>query len=517
MVLTIDISPEAVWDDGTPITVADFQCTFEAVMNTPGSLSTAGYDQIISVEAGTSDKQVVVSFSAVYAAYKNLFSATPGVFPAADVADCSDVSGDFGTELPFSGRPWMLESWSEEQAILVPNPGFWDASQTPVAQRVVIVPKEDTDTEMASLLSGESDFIFPQAYAGITETLTDPNINFVPGYGTNYEGLYFQQLDGPFADDDYRQAFFKSIDREFILANIYDPIFPGAPLLQCGLWVPTVGPWCENTQFENSYDPEGAVQIMTDAGWILNGDGFWEKDGVVPEVGWVVNEGNTRRETTQAIMIPEFIAAGFNVVTDNTDADTYFQIRLPALDYDLAMYINTAAPDPSVTSIMACENVPSAENNNQGQNSTGWCNEEATELMHQSDQTADEAARADLIHQVGQYLVDDAVMVPLFQFPNVAAWRTDRLGGDAPGANASNYRGFGHNLWEWEPSSGDQIIIGAEQWPGCLNPVTECANSSWYVWSTYFLIAPGVWDTTADGQYLPTNLVTGEPTVEILG
>ena len=81
-------------------------------------------------------------------------------------------------------------------------------------------------------------------------------------------------------------------------------------------------------------------------------------------------------------------------------------------------------------------------------------------------------------------------MLPLFQFPNIAAWRTDQLGGPVD-AEAGNYRAFS-NIDEWEDVDGDgQIIIGAEQWPECLNPVTECANSSWYVWTTAFQVLPG--------------------------
>ena len=57
----------------------------------------------------------------------------------------------------------------------------------------------------------------------------------------------------------------------------------------------------------------------------------------------------------------------------------------------------------------------------------------------QSDQEVDETARADLIHQIGQALVDDAVVLPLFQFPNIAAWRTDQLSGPID-ADAANYR-----------------------------------------------------------------------------
>lgn len=511
MTVTYPLNPDAVWEDGSPITEADFQCTFDATMNTPGSLSTTGYDQILDVTEGDDAGSVVVTFASVYAPYKNLFNV---IIKAAAVADCNDISADFAEELPISGRPWILDSWSSDQAILVPNEAYW-GDNIPVAERVVMVPKADQDTEVASLLSGESEMIFPQAFSGLSDALNDPNIEFTPGYGTNYEGLYFQQDSGPFADDDFRTAFSMSIDRDKILENIYGPIFPGGELLNCGVWVPTIGPWCDQTAFQDTFDSAGAEQVLTDAGWVKDAAGMWTLDGAPPpEIRWVVNTGNVRRETTQALIIPDLQAAGFNVVSSNCDAACYFQQRLPALDYELAMYINTASPDPTVTGILACENVPSAANANQGQNSTGWCNEEATELMHQSDAELDEATRADQIHQIAALMAQDHVMLPLYQFPNIVAWRTDRIGGPVD-AEAANYRAFSNNLFDWEPIGDTEIIIGAEQWPECLNPVTECANSSWYVWTTAFHVLPSAFDTTADGDYEITDLLSGEPVVEV--
>lgn len=523
MTITYTIDPAAVWSDGTPITVADFQCLKDATLNTVGSLSTSGYDQITSIEAGVDDHEVVVSFSTVYAPYKLLFNP---IFPAHMVADCNDISADFGTSYGISGREWLLEEWSETQAILVPNTAYWNADKAPIAQRVVIVPKEDQDTEINSLLSGESGFIFPQAFSGITDVLDDPNIEYTPGYGTNYEGLYMMSDPGcgpkddaecvaPFADPIFRKAFAMSVDRELILANIYDPIFPGGPLLQCGTWVPTVGPWCKNDIWNDSYDPEGAATLLTDNGWAQGADGYWAKDGAeATPIRWIINTGNIRRENTQALMIPVLQGLGFNVVADNTDADTYFQIRLPSLDYDLAMYISTASPDPTVTAIFACDQIPSPDNDNKGQNSTGWCNEDATALMYESDTEVDETARADLIHQIAQYMYDDGIMLPLYQFPNIGAWRTDQISGPVD-ANVANYRGFGNNLYAWEPVTGDQIIIGAEQWPGCINPITECANSSWMVWTTSFLIWPGAFDATAEGTFEVSDLLAGDPVVAV--
>jgi len=516
MTITYDISPDAVWSDGTPVTANDFICTYNATMNTPGSLSTFGYDQMISVAAGASDKQVVVEFATVFAPYKGMFNIILPAHTAADPA-CMDVSADWLDSIPVSARPWLLESWSLDQAILVPNEAYW-GDDTPQATRLIQVPRVE-DGGIAALGAGEVDFIFPQAFAGITDALAADNVDFVPGYGTNYEGLYFQQgeqRNGPFADDDFRAAFSMSIDRELILANIYDPIFPGSQLLQCGLWVPTIGPWCQNDQFTDSYDPEGAAALLEGAGWVKDDSGMWAKDGVVPEIKWMINTPNPRREGTQALLIPVLQEAGFNVVADNGDAAAVFQQRLPAGDYDLGMYINTASPDPSVTGIMSCSQVPSPENNNVGQNSTQWCNEAASELMLQSDTEIDEAARADLIHQIGQALVDDHVMLPLFQFPNIAAWRTDRIEGEAPAADAANYRAYNNSSQNWVPlADSGEIVVGAEQWPECINPITECANSSWMVWTTAFVVLPAVWDTTSDGGFVLTNLMAGEPVVTV--
>jgi hypothetical protein len=109
----------------------------------------------------------------------------------------------------------------------------------------------------------------------------------------------------------------------------------------------------------------------------------------------------------------------------------------------------------------------------------------------------------------------DFTMMPLFQFPKSGAFRTDRVANVEGQLN--NYRAFSDEF-QWKDVDGDgKIVIGAEQWPGCLNPTTECANSSWYQWTTANLVLPGVWDTTNDAGYALTDLVTTEPKVELAG
>ena len=510
MTVTYDIAPEAVWEDGSAITAADFAATWQANLNTPGSIDTSGWDQIDSVEAGSSDKQVVVEFKSVYGPYKSLFG---GLIKAATVENPSDISADFADFLSFSGRPWKMKSWSPSQVVYVPNDKYWGDDKA-VTKELVMVPLADQDTEVAAIKAGEIDFAYPQFYGGIEEAYADPNITLKKEFGGDFEGFYFQAKCGPFANPIFREAFSKSIDRDALFQQIYVPLGGESPL-ECGPIVP--GPFCDGDEFAGSYDPAAAETLLTENGWTKGGDGFWidPATGEAPDVRWIINSGNVRRENTQAYLIPLLTAAGFKVRADNCDAACYFQQRLPALDYDMAMYINTAPPDPSyLTPGWTCDAIPTAANNNQGQNSQGWCNAEASDLLHDADFEPDAATRAELIKGALRLMAADSIMLPLFQFPKSGFWRTDKVGGPVD-AELRNYTSFINNHL-WTDLDGDgKIVIGAEQWPECLNPVTECANSSWMVWTTINQVLPGAFATTNDGAYVVTNLLTGEPTVTL--
>jgi peptide/nickel transport system substrate-binding protein len=509
MTITYDINPKAVWEDGSPITVADFKCTWEAQLNTPGSILTSGNDQITSVEAGSSDKQAVVKLKTTYAPFKTLFNP---IIKKAAVANCSDISGDFGTEMKISGREWKIDSWSPDQVTFSPNPNYWGTNK-PVAKQLVMVPRPDNEIE--ALKAGEVDFIYPQFHAGIQDELADPNVKTVLNYGGDYESIYMNLKPGrPFEDPALREAFYKSIDLDALFKQIYIPIAADGKLLTCGPIIP--GKYCPTGIFGNKFDQAGADKVMTDAGYAKGSDGFWAKGGTVPDIKWMINAGNKRREDTQSYLIPLLAKAGFKVTADNCDAGCVFQQRQPAGDYDLAMYISTAPPDPGyLTPAYAGDQIPTDANGNVGQNFQWWSNDTATKALHDADKEVDETKRAALIQTALKEMDKDYIMIPTFQFPKSGAYRTDKVG--KVEGQLNNYRAF-NDEWQWTDLDGDgKVIIGAEQWPGCLNPTTECANSSWYQWTTANMVLPGVWDTTNDAGYALTDLVTGEPKVEIGG
>ena len=509
MTIVYDIAPEAVWEDGSPITAADFNATWDAKLNTPGSLLTSGYDQVISVEAGRSDKQVEVTLKSVYAPYKNLFSS---LIKADSVEDTSDISKDFLDFIPFSGRAYKMEFWNKERLVFVRNEMYWGDDQA-VARKVVIVPVPENEDGISSIELGKIDFVFRQFYQEEIPVLEQDNVASAVASGSNFESIWLNQKCGPFADDIFRSAFIKSIDRDRLLSEIYTPIAPTSKLLQCGPI--TALDYCTGNEFANSYDPIEATKIMEGDGWIRNEIGYWEKDGVVPEIRWVSNTGNTRRERTQSYLIPLLQEAGFKVTADNCDVECYLQKRLPSMDYDLAMVTSTSQPDPGyLTKLFSCDQIPSPVNGFVGENRWGWCNDEASDLLYAADEETDPVLRASTVRQVLRLMAADHVLLPVFQFPNTGIWRTDRVGGPIDG-ELSSPAPFS-NFNQWLDVDGDgEIVIGVEQWPKCLNPITQCFDSAWMAWTTVLPVSPGAFKTTNDGRYVVTNLLVGEPVISV--
>ncbi len=514
MTITIDLAPSAVWADGSPITAADFECTWRASRSMPGSADTEGYDLITSVTSGSSDRQVVIALDDVYAPYRTLFDS---VLQASTVTDCDDVSADFAATPPSAAGPYRVESWDADRAVLVRNEHH--AGEPARTERVVLARMNDPVAEAAALQRGEVDFIYPELGPAVAPLVADPAVEASFAAGRDGESVWFQQLDGPLADPVLRAALSMSIDRQAQFDAIYRPAFDAvgfaAAVPDCGPTVP--GPYCPAGTFANTFDPFGAAQLLATNGWVRDADGWWSKDGVVPDLRFMVDSGNGRRELAQQALIAQLATLGFRVVADNCDAACVFDQRLPALDYDIAMYTSTARADPAyLTPRFTCEQVPSAESGFVGANVQGWCNTEASDALHRADRTLDPAARATLVQEVVRAMAADHVLLPLATFPTVGAWRPDRVGGPVA-AELGNERAF-DNVAAWEDVDGDgQVVIGAEQWPACLNPVTECGDAWWYRWAVADLTLPAVWRTTAGGGFEPTDLVVDEPIVTVDG
>jgi len=448
--ITYKLRPEANWDDGSPITSADVKFTWDAIMKTTGTISTSGYDQIKSIDT-PDPKTAVITFKAPYAAWGDLFGSTSinGVILKKAAFKSPNVAKEMQTSYPFSGGPFILKSYSKQQTVLVRNDKYWNKDKIPLLDQVTFVPREDQTTETNALLTGEVQAIYPQPSPGMGKTLSAPGIKVSKGAGTTYEGLWMNQSAFPFNDAKVREAFAYAVNRQGVIDAIYKQDFPDLKVLNCAGWVPNVGDWCDNNAFADlTYQPDKAKSILQSAGWTLGSDGIFTKGGKKLSIEFRTTAGNKIRENTQQILKEQTKAAGIELNIKNVPPTQLFEDLLPKREFQLAEFAQVASPDPSVTSILACDQIPTPQNSYSGQNSFSWCNKQATSLMKQSDATIDHNQRRDLIQRINKLERQDLPWIPMFQKPLILAWRDDRLAGPIGDYTQTSYSGF-FNMYDW--------------------------------------------------------------------
>jgi peptide/nickel transport system substrate-binding protein len=196
------------------------------------------------------------------------------------------------------------------------------------------------------------------------------------------------------------------------------------------LWsVPSLagGKWC-NEDFPTSPDPQRATQVLEAAGWVKGDDGYYAKDGKRLTVPLATTAGNAGRETFQQILIAGAKKIGIEIVPDNADATTLFQIRLPARQFTAAMFAQVASADPSITPQLSSDQIPT-EQSKVGQNYYGWRDAEATHLLKASDAEIDDQKRIEIFKQLGKLMARDIISIPLYAKPQILVWNESRVGG----------------------------------------------------------------------------------------
>jgi peptide/nickel transport system substrate-binding protein len=436
--VTYSLNPDAVWADGTPITCDDWAFTWAAFLNTKGTYYTAGYDQIESVDC-PDPLTTVLNFKAPFADWAFLFGGAfefvmeKAAFPDAD-PEKPDLSNDMVDGLPFSGGPWVLESWSVEQAVLVPNTNYWVEDRIPLLDQVTMIPIVDQAAEINALLNREAAAINPQASdVSVPDQLAgDPGVTSSGGSIPYNDMMWFSDDNPPLDDPEVREALLFALNREAVLDALIKLNAPEAEIVNCILYLPGLGPWCTPVFADVSYDPAHSVEVLEADGWDCSGvpDSPCTKDGQPLVLTISANSGNTRREASQQIFKEGAKPAGFQLEIENYGPGVYFGRVCPRGLVHVCDYASGGNPGVSLaTTSFQCAYIPSVENEFAGGNWNHYCSEEADAVMNQLQAELDPAVQAELMAQLQQIFRDDAMSLPMYVLPTVMAWRSDTIAG----------------------------------------------------------------------------------------
>jgi len=301
-VVTYDINPDAVFNDGTPIDWRVFETMWkfnnaenpDVVAN-----STDGYDQIESVTAGESDKQAVVTFKQPFAWWQALFNQF--MHPA--VSDPQTFNEGYlkNPHPEWGAGPFKVDTFDYNGGTVtfVPNEKWW--GEKPKLDKVTYRQME-SQAIINAFQAGEIDAASVATKDNLAVAKQMKDINILGALQPSNFLLTLNSKTPILEDIKVRQALITGVDRS-TLAQIrfngldYKEDLPGSIFLfqnQEG--------YQDNFSSVAQYDQDKAKQLLDEAGWAEGGDGIREKDGEKLKLRYVTFGDSQLVKSTAAAM-----------------------------------------------------------------------------------------------------------------------------------------------------------------------------------------------------------------------
>ncbi len=447
LTITYTLREGVTWHDGQPVTAADVQFTWNAIMDAKNTvISRYGYDKISAVET-PDDYTVVVTFTEVFAAWQILFDAIlPKHLLEAQEGDL--CQSDFSL-MPIGFGPLKFAEWVPSDHIT------WDANPdyfrgAPKIERFILRFVPSTEAVIQAIRAGEAEIGWGLNEPAIPQLrdLESQGINTIVELIPNSHRYVFNMDPAAapiFADINVRKAIALAINKQGIVDD-----------LLYGVTEPGTTEWA-NTFWENTaltpypYAPEEAMALLAEAGWVdSDGDGIVEKDGQPLSFVHSTYTGDQLLENIQLYVQRNLRDIGIDMQISNVALATAFAAYSAGGTWATGQYEmggwfhGLRNPDPDLSVRFACWEIPSDENPT-GSQWYHYCNPAVDALFEEQALLLDRDARKVVIDEIQQLIYDDYPVIYLYDFTSIYAVK-DSLQNFDP----TSWGNFYWNIWEWE-------------------------------------------------------------------
>lgn len=442
------IKPEAVWNDGTQITVKDFQYHWKAAngKDCPDCdvASSTGYDMIEKIEGADNDKTVTVTLKAgdTYPDWKGLFT----LFPSHIAAQQGDLNTPAGLQKAFdyfrgppnwSGGPFIIQNYDKDaSAVLTRNPK-WYGKKTPL-EKITFRFITDQAQHIPALRNQEVQVLNSQPSQDLVQqTSTLPGVNYNISAGFAWEHFDLNLKNKYLADVELRKAIFTATNRQQIIDRTVGQFYKkAAPLNNHNLMPGSPGykDYITPTGQGNG-NADAAKKILTDAGYKIEGNKLIGKDGQpVPPFKFKYTTGNTLRQQTGELWQAQLRQIGVEL---SIEPITSLGGTLSSGDYDMIIFA-------WIGSSFIADN-RALWRTDQESNYGKYSNPEVDKLLDAAARELDPQKMRDLFNQAGEIMAKEAYVLPLFQKPTYLAVYSQFLFI----RNNPNNSGITYNVQQW--------------------------------------------------------------------
>ena len=399
LVYTVRLRPEAVWEDGRPVTSADAVFTIRKITDpaVPAPVWKPLFEDMESVEA-LDPRRFRVRFREPYA-FRAMAFALP-LLPEHRFQGKSFLKAK-DNRAPLANGPYRVVSWKAQQSVtLERNPRSWSLAGH--FDRIVFRILPDNTTAYRLMTSGELDE--DQVDASLKARAgADPEFvaccRLVEFYNLDWNYVALNNRSPLFADARVRRALTMLSDRGSIVRSLYR----GSARILSGPWAPD-SPVYDASVAPLPFDPPQARRLLAEAGWRdTNGNGILDRDGQEFEFEILVSAGSEIGRQIDEILASELARVGVTARVRPMEWAA-FVARVDAGDFEGAS-LGWSAVDPNPDPYFYWHSSQCAP---KGLNSVCYQSPEADRLMDQARREADPEARTAAFHRLHRIFRDDA-------------------------------------------------------------------------------------------------------------
>jgi peptide/nickel transport system substrate-binding protein len=420
-IVTYKLNPKATWDDGKPITEADFEAQWKALSGKDANFhiaSSNGYEKVESVVKGADDKEIVVTFASPFVDWQGLFSP---LYPASTNTEPAVFNEGWKDKALTTAGPFKMAAVDAtgKTITLARNEKWWGR---PAKLDRIIYRQIDRDAQTDALSNGEIDFLGigsdvnrlkrAQETSGITlHHSSAPNFNHMTINGTS-----------PILSDvNVRKALAMAINRQAIAKTLLGPLGVKTTPLGNHIYMTNQKGYEDNSK-ALAFDTAAAAKLLDDAGWKLSGNTRM-KDGKPLSLRLPLPPSSTIGKQIAELLRAMVQRVGIVIDVQSVPGDDFFPKYVSLGNFDIVLFGWSGTPFPvtSAKSIYVTpKKLPDGTQDVQ-QNYARIGTPDIDRLFDEAAATFDIDKQITLGNQIDQLIWDEAHSLTFYQVPDIVA------------------------------------------------------------------------------------------------
>ncbi|MGM0421166.1 MAG: ABC transporter substrate-binding protein [Bacillota bacterium] len=412
LVYTFKLDERAKFHDGEPVTAEDVKFTFETFthpdydgVRASNFMEIDGAEEYRNGEADELRGVRVIDDHTIEIELRNLYApflvqtTTFGIVPEHILGEyeVSELRGVDFNQNPIGSGPFEFVEYRDDEFTRVK--AFEDYREGRPYLDEIVVRYVDDQALIMMLERGEVDYAeVPGENFERAQEMDNVTLHKSIRDGFGYIGLNVE-ADTPVGEQAVRRAMAYGINRkgfhEVVMSGL--AVNVNSPISQAS--------WAYTDDLNHyEYDPDKAQEVLEEAGWEMNDDGIYEKDGELLEFTMSASSGSDFIDQLMALAQDNLNSIGFDVEIEKLEFNTMTDL---IDDGELSTWFMgwSFGADPDPYSVWHSEG---------DWNRTNWSDERADELIEKARNTLDQAERREYYVEFQQIWNEDMPYIPMY-------------------------------------------------------------------------------------------------------